>query len=76
MTLTGGDLAAIIAASASMVAAIGSLISVIMGLKNSRKIEQVHLATNGMKEELVKVTGDKRFAEGVMQGELSGKGRS
>lgn len=66
---TGGDVAAIIAASASLVAAIGSAVAVIISAKNGRKIDQVRDATNGMKDELVKVTGDARYAEGVKHGE-------
>jgi hypothetical protein len=67
--MTGSDIAAIISAVASLVAASGSAIAVIMAVKNSRKIEQVHLATNGMKNELIKVTGDAKYAEGLLHGE-------
>ena len=69
MTLSGVDIAPIISASASLVAAIGSFIAVVMTVWNGRKIEQVHIATNSMKDELVKVTGEQKFAEGVKQGE-------
>lgn len=69
IAIDGGDVAAIIAATASLVAAVGSTLSVLMSLRNGRKIEQVHQATNGMKAELVKVTGEAKFAEGLKQGE-------
>lgn len=73
VTLTGGDIAAIIAAFSSLVAAFGSAAAVIMSARNGRKIEQVHLATNSMKDELVRVTGDAKYLEGMKQGEENGK---
>ena len=36
-------------------------------------IEEVHAATNGMKDALVKVTGEAEFAKGVRQGEKDAK---
>jgi hypothetical protein len=81
--MTAADVASIITATAALVAACGSATAVVMAVKNGRKIdgnseridtnsnriEEVHQATNGMKEQLVKVTGDAKFAEGVTQGE-------
>jgi hypothetical protein len=71
--MTGSEIAQIILSIATLVTACGG---VAVGLRNSRRIgvnsdriEQVHQATNGMKAELVKVTGDKRYADGVEQGE-------
>lgn len=34
--------------------------------ENAKGIAEVHVATNSMKDELVKVTGEKAFAEGVL----------
>jgi ammonia channel protein AmtB len=63
------ELANFIAAIASLIAALASGVGVLVSLINHRKIEEVHQATNGMKAELVKVTGEAKFAEGVVQGE-------
>ena len=72
MILVSADIAPIITSIASLVAAFGSSLAVIMGIWNSRKIKEIHTATNGMKAELVKVTGDAKFAEGVKEGHAEG----
>jgi hypothetical protein len=69
--LTGSDVAAIIAALASLVAAIGSTVAVIGTAINGRQIERVRLATNGMKDDLVRTAGEKAFAEGVKHGQTN-----
>jgi hypothetical protein len=69
MSITGTEIASIITAVAALVAALGSSFAVVIGVLNSRKIQQVHDATNGMKDQLVKVTGDAKYAEGVKHGE-------
>lgn len=53
----------------SLVSALGSAAAAFLAARNARGIEAVHNATNGMKEELVKSTGDRRYAEGRMHGE-------
>lgn len=63
------ETAQIITAIASLVAALGTVGAVILGLLNARGIREVHAATNGMKTELVKVTGEAKYAEGVEHGE-------
>ena len=68
MTLASADIAPIITSIASLIAACGSSLAVIMALWNGRKIKEIHEATNGMKDELVKVTGAAKFAEGVLEG--------
>ena len=72
MILVSADVAPIIAAIASLVAACGSSLALVMGIWNGRKIKEIHTATNGMKAELVKVTGDAKFAEGVKEGHAEG----
>jgi hypothetical protein len=67
--MTEIGVSSIITAIASLISAVGSAAAVLMAIKNGRRIDEVHTATNGMKEELVKVTGEKKFAEGVKQGE-------
>ena len=39
--------------------------------RNGKKIEQVHLATNSMKDALVATTDKEAFARGVKSGEAS-----
>jgi hypothetical protein len=72
VTLISADIAPIITSLASLVAAVGSTLAVVMGIWNSTKIKEIHAATNGMKAELVKVTGDAKFAEGVKEGHAEG----
>lgn len=63
--MTGGELAQVITAIASLVAAIGSSVALVFGVVNRKGIQEVKQATDGMKDELVKVTGEKNFALGV-----------
>jgi hypothetical protein len=44
---------------------IGVIGGLFVSMRNSRKIEQVHLATNGMKTELVNEVRAASFAKGV-----------
>jgi hypothetical protein len=64
-----GDVANLLTAIGTLIAAGASIIGVLMAFRNSQKIEEVHVATNGMKAELVRVTGDAKYAEGREQGE-------
>ncbi len=59
------ETAQIITSLATLVAAIGSLI---IGWRNTRKIEQVHQATNGLTNRLVDLTATASKAEGNLQG--------
>ena len=68
MILVSADVAPIITSISALIAACGSSLAVIMALWNGRKIKEIHEATNGMKAELVKVTGEAKFAEGVLEG--------
>jgi hypothetical protein len=63
--MTPAELIQIIASTATLVAAIGTLL---MSYRNSTKIEAVHLATNSMKDELVRATASASKAEGLEQG--------
>lgn len=69
---TGSDVALIITAVGtfitSITAAIISAVNTIKINRASRKLDEVHNATNGMKEELVNVTGKEQRAVGVMEG--------
>ena len=56
--LTLGDIA-------QLCTALAALASFIASLRNYRKIEEVHKATNSMKDELVAVTAKSSFAEGA-----------
>jgi uncharacterized protein YoxC len=64
--MTAGDISSLIISLATLVTAVGG---VIIGLRNTRRIEEVHKATNGMHAELMQVTGDAKYAEGVSHGE-------
>jgi hypothetical protein len=59
--MTWGDLAQILGAAASLVAAIGTFV-------NGRKIDVVHRATNSMKDELVREVRVSSHAEGLREG--------
>jgi hypothetical protein len=67
--MTGIEIAAVITSVSSLVAAVGSAVGVVVSARNGRRIELVHLATNSMKDELVKVTGEQKYAEGLKHGE-------
>lgn len=67
--MTGIELAAVISSVSSLVAAIGSAVAVVMTARNGRRIEQVHRATNGMHAEMMKVSGEAKYAEGRDDGE-------
>jgi len=69
--MTGADVAQIIVALATLVSSVGALL---VGWRNSRKIEQVHRATNSMKDELVLSTALAARAEGNLAGRRELKG--
>ena len=60
ITITFGDVV-------QTIIAVVMIVSLFIQIRNSIKIEEVHHATNSMKDELVKVTGDAAFAKGVKQ---------
>jgi hypothetical protein len=57
----GVDVALVITSLATLVTAIGG---VVIGIRNSSKIAEVHRSTNGKMEELVRVVKAASFAEG------------
>ncbi len=63
--MTGGEIAQIITSLATLVAAVGALL---VGWRNSARIEAVHVATNSMKDELVDLTAKSSKAEGNLAG--------
>ena len=91
--MTPGDLNQLITSVTSLVAAIGSIIAIILGYLNhmrlqtvsdsniasdtkmqiiTDKVEQVHLATNSMKDQLVAATASASKAEGIAIGRKVG----
>jgi len=63
--MTGGEVAQIITSLATLIAAVGAIL---IGLRNSTKIEQVHKATNSLTDRLVETTKLEAHAEGLKQG--------
>jgi len=68
-----------VALIASIPPTIVALTGLIVSLRTERnltaKVKEVHDATNGMKEELVRVTGEAEHAKGVLEGAADEKGR-
>ncbi len=62
--MTGGEVAQIITSLATLVAACGALL---VGWRNSTKIEQVHIATNSLTDRLVATTKSEAHAAGVKE---------
>jgi hypothetical protein len=60
--MTGTEIAQILTSSATFVAALGG---VMVSLRNSRKIEEVHKSTDGKVDQLVSVVKEASFARGV-----------
>lgn len=48
---------------------IAALMAAVTSIRNGRKIEEVHKATNSMKDELVAVTKLEAFAAGMKSGQ-------
>jgi hypothetical protein len=62
--MSGGEIALIITALGTFTTSLGS---VVMTLRNGRKIDAVHSSTNGKMEELLKLTAKSAHAEGVLE---------
>lgn len=58
-------IALIITALATLVTSLGALI---IGIRNTRKIEEVHVATNSKMDKLLSVTRESAEAKGLLQG--------
>jgi hypothetical protein len=52
----------------AIITAVPSTVAAILGFRNSSKIEQVHKATNSMKDELVAATKSSAFQAGQTSG--------
>lgn len=65
-----GEIASLIMAVATFIAVVGNLA---IAFINSNKIEAIHVATNSMKDALVKTTGDAARAEGKEEGRIEGE---
>jgi hypothetical protein len=59
--VSGTEVALIITALATLVSSVGALL---IGLRNSRKIEEVHKSTNGKMDQLVTEVRNASFAKG------------
>jgi hypothetical protein len=77
--MTGTEVALIITASGAFVTSAGGVfISILnrrLSVANAHKIEEVHLATNSMKDELVALTRKDARAEGRAEGDEAGHTR-
>jgi hypothetical protein len=56
---------------AQLITALVLALNFYQSYRNGKKIEQVHLATNSMKDALVATTDKEAFARGVKSGEAS-----
>ena len=60
--MTGADIAQIITSVATLIAAVGAII---IGLRSSKQLDEVHHATNGMKTQLEAVARAEGHAAGI-----------
>lgn len=63
--MSGAEIAQIITSMATLIAAVGALV---IGLRNSAKIQEVHTAANGLTKQLVGLTAISSKAEGNLEG--------
>lgn len=56
---------------AQLITALVLALNFYQSYRNGKKIEQVHLATNSMKDALVESTSKESYARGVKAGEVS-----
>jgi hypothetical protein len=68
--------AVIIALIVAIPTTLTALASLIVSLRNGRKIEQVHLATNSKMDKLLSVTGASEKAKGMKEGLEQGRGET
>lgn len=62
------DLAQLINGLGLLITALVSAASLIASLRTSRKVDEVHAATNGLSSKLVDLTAKSSLAEGIKQG--------
>ncbi len=63
--MTGPETSQMIRDSTALVTAIGVVFSIIASLRNGRKIEEVHRATNGLTKQLVEGATREGYTAGV-----------
>jgi hypothetical protein len=68
--------AVIIALIVAIPTTVTALASLIVSLRNGRKIEQVHVATNSKMDKLLEVTGASEKAKGFIEGRERGRGET
>lgn len=73
--MTGGDIALIITALGSLLAAMSSAAAVVLGALNARRllpiaeqVQKIEVATNSMKDRLIEATAKSEHAAGVVVG--------
>jgi hypothetical protein len=62
------DFAQLLTGCGLLINGIVTLLSYVQSRKNGQKIEQVHLATNSMKDALVLATAKENYQAGIIQG--------
>jgi hypothetical protein len=68
--------AVIIALIVAIPTTVTALAGLVVSLRNGRKIEQVHVATNSKMDQLLEVTGASEKAKGVIEGREQGRGQT
>ena len=69
--MTVAEIAAFATGIGVLLNAVATVFGLMQSLRNGKKIEEVHLATNSMKDALVATTDKEAFARGVKSGEAS-----
>lgn len=62
--LSDNVIVAIVAGTPGIIAALGTFINIIMHSKTDNKIAQLERSTNGMKDDLIKSTGQLEYRKG------------
>jgi hypothetical protein len=62
------DFAQLLTGAGLLINGVVTLLSYLQSRKNGQKIEQVHLATNSMKDALVMATAKENYQAGIIQG--------
>lgn len=47
---------------------VASVVAALSSLRNNKNIQAIHTATNSMKDDLIRTTGEAEHAKGVIQG--------
>lgn len=66
----------LLALAAGLPATIAAIGAVIIALYTNRKVEEVRHATNSMKDDLVRITGESEKAKGLLEGAAHERERS